>query len=190
MNQEKEILKACIKGDEKAQLQLFRTYGTLALRVAWRYVKNEDDAREVMQESMIKVFENLHRFKGESALSSWITRIVINQAINFLRAKGKGFMQVSITEKLEMDVEDVLVEEPEKVMDAQTAMSLIRQMPEVYQVIFNLYAIDGLSHSQIAQAMNITEANSRQILMRGRKMLKQMIEKKVENVKYEPQAKH
>jgi RNA polymerase sigma factor (sigma-70 family) len=172
-------LKECRQGNEKAQLGFFRQFGDLALRTAWRYVKNEDDAREVMQLSMIKVFQNLHQFRGESGLETWVCRIVINQSLNYLRDQKRYALHVELSQGSGEDTEDILIDTETAPRDIYEALAVLNELPDVYRIIFNLFAIDGLTHQQIAETLGITQANSRQLLMRGRKMLKKELEKKI-----------
>ncbi|MBS3914068.1 MAG: sigma-70 family RNA polymerase sigma factor [Bacteroidetes bacterium] len=190
LNQIEQIIEACRKGDEKAQLHIFREYGNMALRLAWRYVSNEDDAREVMQLSMIKVFEHIKDFKGQSELKTWISRIVINQSLNFLRNQKKFAFHVSLSPAIAEETEDIYVDDEIKPSDILEAFKLLQSLPELHRLVFNLFVMDGMSHQEIGKMLGMTEANSRQVLMRARKMLHRELSNKTMITKDEQQKKY
>jgi len=162
----------------------------MALRLAWRYVSNEDDAREVMQLSMIKVFEHIKDFKGQSELKTWISRIVINQSLNFLRNQKKFAFHVSLSPAIAEETEDIYVDDEIKPSDILEAFKLLQSLPELHRLVFNLFVMDGMSHQEIGKMLGMTEANSRQVLMRARKMLHRELSNKTMITKDEQQKKY
>lgn len=176
---EQEMIAGCRNGEEKYQLLLFRTYADLSLKTAYRYTGSYDDAREIMQVAMIRVFEKLHTFKNQSRLKSWIVRIVINESLDFLRKKRKASWMMNIQYAADVSSDDEWLEPSQFPVNGEEALKALADLPEMYRLIFCMYAIDGLSHAEIGRNLNISEANSRQLLSRARKQLKNgLLEKK------------
>lgn len=164
-----DIIAGCLANKEKYQVALYKEHGQMALRVAYRYVNNEDDARDVLQAALIKVFKYLHTFNKQSKLSSWITRIVINESITFLKKKKESYL--SLDANLSEELEDIPYQDEDFQLQYAEAINLLNQLPAINRTVFNMYVVDDLSHFQIAEQLGITEANSRQILMRARRQL-------------------
>lgn len=142
------------------------------LGVCMRYCNSEDDAKDVMQEGFVKVFNTLSKFQGNSSVSTWITRIMMNTAIDHFRKNKK----MRFTESFdrfsdgESDVADEVEVENEP-LSADVIMQLVQRLPTGYRVVFNMYAIDELSHKEIAAQLGISEGTSKSQLARARKQL-------------------
>lgn len=182
MNEEKHILSQCLKKDPKAEFALYNLYKVQMMGVCRRYAYNQSQAVDIFQEGFIQVFESLPGFKGESTLKTWMSRIFIYTAINYLK-KEKRY-----TDRVKLDVifnddslpEEEEIEEVEQPLekDPETVLACMAELPENYRLILNQYAIDGLSHAQISENMGISESHSRVILARARKMLVSILNKK------------
>lgn len=169
---DEELIAACLKEDRAAQNQLFNRFAPMMLGVCHRYVQSRMEAEDVMQDGFVKVFNNLRHFRKEASLKTWITRIMVNTAITYLRSAKKF--------RLESDVADVqdheLVTFQLHRMDTEKLMDCIRQLPDGYRVILNLFAIEGYSHKEIADQLGIAESTSRSQFTRARQLLEKNIQ--------------
>jgi RNA polymerase sigma factor (sigma-70 family) len=174
MLKEDDIIDGCINGNRKYQRILYDQYAKKMLAVCLRYVKSRMEAEDVLQESFIKVFSNIGNFRRESKMETWIRRIVINTALNHQRSKLYLYPMVDVEtihhihDEREMTLSAFHVEELTK---------MIQSLPTGCQMIFNLYAIEGYQHNEIAEALNINEGTSKSQYARARQMLKEMIAK-------------
>lgn len=141
-----------------------------------RYAGNREDAEEIFHDSLVKVFKNIVHFKGESGLKTWICRIGINSALDFLRKKKKTLFLGHISDQM-AEIQDTDI--PQEVsLEAETAMKLLKSMPVHQQVIINLFVIEEMSHKEIATELGISEEASRVQLSRAKKALAQIINSK------------
>ncbi len=166
-NQEKSLIKKAISNNREAQKQLFEQYSPKMLGVCRQYVKDLHHAEDLLLQGFLKVFTNLHKFKHEGSFEGWIRRIMVNTCISYLRKKNRidlsnedYVFNDSATESLE----NTTVEDIQKLID---------QLPEGYKMVFNLFAIEGYKHSEIAQQLNISESTSKSQLFKARKMLQE-----------------
>ncbi len=162
------LIKECLKNNAIAQKQLYELFDGQMLALCYRYTKNMEDAKEVLQIGFIKVFKNLHQYKYEGELGAWIRRVMVNTAINYLKRKPAYQEELSFTDSPLHPVTD---ETPEIKINTKDLVNLIRQLPTGYQTIFNLYAVEGYSHTEIASLMGISEGTSRSQYARARSLL-------------------
>ena len=173
---EKDLIKACLKGDARAQRLLYERFGPQLMGLCLRYAGNREDAEEIFHDTFIKVFGNLKKFKNESSLKTWISRIGINTALDYLRKKKKAIFIAHISDHhAEITDSDI---EREISLEAETAMHLMRTMPLNQQIIINLFVIEEMSHKEIASQLQISEEASRVQLSRAKKALIQLIQSK------------
>ncbi|APZ47589.1 RNA polymerase subunit sigma-70 [Polaribacter reichenbachii] len=166
-NQEKSLIKKAINNNREAQQQLFEQHSPKMLGVCRQYVKDLHHAEDLMLQGFLKVFTNLHRFKHEGSFEGWIRRIMVNTCISYLRKKNRidlsdedYVFNDAATESLEnTSVEDI--------------QKLIDQLPEGYKMVFNLFAIEGYKHSEIAVQLGISVSTSKSQLFKARKLLQQ-----------------
>ncbi|QXP67949.1 RNA polymerase sigma factor [Polaribacter sp. AHE13PA] len=166
-NKEKSLIKKAIDNNREAQQQLFEQYSPKMLGVCRQYVKDMHHAEDLLLQGFFKVFTNLHKFKHEGSFEGWIRRIMVNTCISYLRKKNlidlsdeDYIFNDAATESLEnTSVEDI--------------QKLIDQLPEGYKMVFNLYAIEGYKHSEIAEKLNVSESTSKSQLFKARKLLQQ-----------------
>lgn len=167
MDQNK-LVNDCLKGEAAAQRELYAHFANLMLGVCYRYTKSLQDAEDVLQEGFIKVFKNLHQFKGTGELGAWIRRIIVNTAISYLKNQGRYQYDLSFADNSLHPVSD---ENPEFILNAKELADLIRQLPTGYQTIFNMYAVEGYSHVEIGGILGINEGTSRSQYARARALL-------------------
>lgn len=171
MDSEKALIEGCSKGDRKSQKQLFDLYSKKMKVVAMRYSKSVYEAEDILQEAFIKVFANLKTFRGESRLEFWIKRIVVNTALNQQRSKLYLFPMV--------DIHELNFSEDSKVslgdFHFKELLIMIQELPSGCQAIFNLFAIEGYSHKEIAEMLKISEGTSKSQYARARSLLRDKI---------------
>ena len=169
-----QILLSCIAGDSKAQKIIYERFAENMFRHCYRYVKNEQDAEDVLVNGFLKVYDNLSKFeyRGERSLQAWVKRIMINESLMFLRKNRKiNFVDSEVL---------VNVGERETVnaqMAAEEIYALVLKLPTGYRTVFNLYVIEGFSHKEIANQLGITENTSKSQLSKGKAMLRRVLEK-------------
>jgi RNA polymerase sigma factor (sigma-70 family) len=167
---EKSLIEGCLKGHESYHFELYKRYAGKMMVVCKRYAGNKQEAEDFLQEAFIRIFDKLHTFSHNGSLEGWIRRVVTHTALNKLR-----------TRKLYSDIDD---DAPFADTDAPDALNnlgekdllnLIQQLPTGYRMVFNMYAIDGYDHGEIATALGITEGTSRSQLAKARMSLKEAI---------------
>lgn len=166
-NLEKDLVQRCLKGDMRAQYDLYNRYVTAMYNVAIRIVVHQAEAEDVLQDSFTKVFQQLHTFRSEATIGAWIKRIVVTTALTHLRNK-KRLQLVEIQAFPELEEEN-----EETPWDAKTLHEAIKKLPEGSRVVFTLFAIEEMSHKDIAKALGISESTSKTQYMRAKQLLKQ-----------------
>lgn len=169
---EKEIIEGCLGQKRECQQELFKRYAGKMLVVCMRYARHQMEAEDVLQDAFIKIFDHLHQFQNKGSFEGWIRRVVVNTAL-------KTFDRKSFThEQYGMDLrEDFSAAEPTvfSQLQEEELLGLIARLPEGYRIVFNLYAIEGYSHAEIADMLGVQESTSRSQLVKARKMLQTMV---------------
>jgi RNA polymerase sigma-70 factor (ECF subfamily) len=173
MDQQK-LVKDCLKGKLQAQRELYELFSKEMLGVCYRYTRSIRDAEDVLQEGFVKVFHHLAQYRNEGDLGAWIRRIMVNTALNYLKRNRKYQQEMFFTEEY---LHPVTEENPIVKLQAKEIADLIRQLPQGYQVIFNLHAIEGYSHVEIGEMLGISDGTSRSQYARARNLLITWIEK-------------
>lgn len=168
MEQDLQLIDACLKNDRASQKQLYHQYAEVMLGVCYRYTKSVVDAEDVLQEGFIRVFKNLHQYKFQGELGAWIRRIMVTTALNFLKRNARYQSDLAF-DKIEMH--PVTDENPEILLNTKELASLIQQLPTGYQTIFNLHAVEGYSHVEIGSLLGITDSTSRSQYARARALM-------------------
>ncbi|WP_227006349.1 RNA polymerase sigma factor [Rufibacter latericius] len=168
---EADLIKRAVAGKRDAQQQLYQQYAGKMLVVSKRYARTDFEAEDILQDSFVKVFLYLKNFKSECPLEFWIKRIVINTALKHQRTNR----HLMVTDQ-EEEWEDVSEHDS---IDSQFAyeelLELVRALPPRYQAVFNLYAIEGFSHKEIGEMLDITESTSKSQYSRARASLRQAL---------------
>ncbi|WKK82180.2 RNA polymerase sigma factor [Marivirga arenosa] len=167
-----ELIKGCQKGNRKSQYELYQQFSSGMMAVAMRYSKSTLEAEDILQEGFIKVFENIKKFRGDSSIGYWIKRIIINTALNHQRSKLYLYPMVDV-EEIREGVDSLSVDN----LAVEDLMELVQNLPTGCQVIFNLYAIEGYQHKEIAKMLDISIGTSKSQYARARKILIEQIEK-------------
>jgi RNA polymerase sigma-70 factor (ECF subfamily) len=172
-NSEKKILAGCIKGRQSAQRELFEKYSRLLLGVCNRYAQSIEEAEDIMQDGFVKIFLNIKEFKGDGSLVAWMRRIMINTAITHYHKMRKHRYHDDLDEVSESRFEERTWEESE--FTREELFNVIRSMPDGYRMVFNLYALEGYKHREIAEILEIDENTSKSQYSRARKWLQERL---------------
>jgi len=173
MDIHKEILAGCIKGKSSAQKQLFDAHSRMLLGVCNRYATSIEEAEDIMQEGFVKIFRNIKEFKGEGSLVAWMRRIMINTAITHYHKMRKHRYHDDLDEVKETKFEDQRWEESD--FTQEELYNVIQRMPGGYRMVFNLYAVEGYKHREIAEILEIDENTSKSQYSRARKWLQERL---------------
>jgi len=166
------LLKECRSGSITAQKYLYHQYVTQMFLLCRRYVKSDVVAEECMLNGFFKFFKSLNNFdyQNDAATNEWLKKIMINECLQELRSKN-SFLLVS-----EDEAEEVLIEEDAlNRLSAEEIFKLITRLPVGYRTVFNLYAIEGMSHKEIAATLRINEGTSKSQLSKARQLLQQLL---------------
>lgn len=170
---ESDLIKGCLKGNPQMQEELYRRFSPKMYAVCLRYAQDSDDARDLLQEGFIKVYRNLDRYRGEGSFEGWIRRIFVNTAIEYYRKKSLEYSRVSEKEETTIADADISVLDELAVKDI---IGLIQELAPGYRAVFNLYVIEGFSHKEIADMLNISEGTSKSQLARAKSILQKKVE--------------
>ncbi len=166
---EVEIIEYCKRGDSKGFKQLVDTYSSKLYGICLRYMNNEFEAKDVLQESFIKIFNSITHYECTGSFEGWMSKIAVNSSLMALRKNKYHFSpleplnDVKSTSSLSIDIENI--------MDESDILDMLMKLPHHYRVIFNLAVIEGYKHSEIAKILEIAESTSRTKLARARKKM-------------------
>jgi len=172
LNQEEaNFLQACINSERWAQKKLYEDNYGLMMSLAMRYANSSEDALDILHESFVKVFKNIHKYQLGTSVSAWIRRILINTAIDFYRKDVKRKTEdLEEAYYLSSDIPDAISE-----MSSEEILKALQQLPNSYRSVFNLYVIEGYSHREISQMLDINESTCRSNLVKARTKLKNIL---------------
>lgn len=173
MNHSK-LVRDSLRQKPEAQKQLYELFAAPMLGVCFRYTKSLSDAEDILQEGFIKVFRHLHQYKSDGELGAWIRKIMINTALNYLKRNRKYQYDLLFEEQ---NLHVVASDDPEVRLQGKELAELIRQLPTGFQTIFNLHAVEGYTHVEIAAMLGITDSTSRSQYARARALLIEWIKK-------------
>ena len=158
MSDIKDMIKGCLDGNRRDQELLYRRHSSKLFGVCLQYSGNDEEARDILQEGFIKIFENLHHYKHEGSFEGWMRRIVVNTALEQFRNRHNLYR-----------VDDYAG------LEAIDLLYIIRELPPKYRMVFNLYAIEGYSHKEIGTMIGISEGTSKSNLSRARVILQRRV---------------
>lgn len=169
---EAELVAGCMKNNALAQQRMYEWLSPRMFAVCYRYVGDKEAARDVLHDGFITLFSKIGSYKGEGSFEGWARRIFITAALMYLRKKDV----LRNTEQIEDFGKEIVYDQGviDKI-DAQVLMKIIAQMPSGFRTVFNMYAIEGYTHQEIAQELNITEGGSRSQLSRAKLWLKEKL---------------
>lgn len=170
---EVEMIKGCIDGNRICQRELYDRFASKMLGVCMRYAKDRAEAEDMLQEGFIKVFKNIANFRDEGSFEGWIRKIMIFTAINLFNQRKRKFKESLDNELYDIAIDDQVIEK----IAAKEIVALVQQMPEGYRTIFNLYAVEGYTHREIGEMMNIAEGTSKSQYSRAKQYMQQALTK-------------
>jgi RNA polymerase sigma factor (sigma-70 family) len=169
---ESDLIKGCIEGDRRMQEELYRRFAPRMYAVCLRYANNTDDAQDLLQEGFIKVYRNLHRFRGEGSFEGWIRRVFVNTSIEHFRKKSTRMSMV--TDKEDQAIEDADITALDNLAE-KDIIKIIQELSPGYRAVFNLYVVEGYSHKEIGDMLGISEGTSKSQLARAKSVLQKKI---------------
>ena len=170
-----DLIEQCKANNRKAQVQLYEKYCDGMFCVVMRFLRNSDDAEDVLQEAFIKAFLKIDQYKGEVTFGAWLKRIVVNKCIDFLKAKRNEHVPLEENVIQVVDDDDWQIQSDITVEEVRTE---INELSDKYRYVLMLYLIEGYDHSEISQILDIPETTCRTHLSRGKCMLKENLLKK------------
>lgn len=172
---EQAIIAGCLQNDVAAQRELYNRYSPKMLSVCYRFAQSREDGEDMLQEGFIKVFTQMHTFQNKGAFEGWIRRIIVHTCINFLKKYKKFNESVDLAYADYIQVKEETVP---SIMQARQIIECIRLLPLGYRTVLNLYALEGYSHKEIGQMLDIEESTSRSQYTRAKSMLENILIRK------------
>lgn len=165
---EEDIIEGCLKKKRKAQKQLYKKYYSKMLGVCLRYCKNSSEAEDMVLDGFFNIFSKIHQYNRSGPFEAWMRRVVVNTAIDHYRKNAKFNRHESLDNlgyetNAKIDIQDNLT--------AEKIMEVLQHLPEGYRIVFNLYAIEGYPHKEIAEKLNVSVNTSKTQLLKARKCL-------------------
>ena len=168
---EKELIKACLKGDRQAQVVIYNCYSAKMLALCMRYARHKLEAEDIFHDAFIKVFTHLGDFGFQGSLEGWIRKIMVNTAVKYNLKKSISHENIGV----ENIQEESVIPEVFSILSEDELIKVISTLPDGYRMVFNLYAIEGYSHKEISEMLGIEESTSRSQLVKARRMLQDKV---------------
>lgn len=168
------IISGCLNNNPLAQRELYNRFSPKMLAVCYRFAPSREDAEDMLQEGFIKVFSQIQSFQNKGAFEGWVRRIMVHTCINVLK-RNKKFNDAL---DLEHAMETPVAENIPSILQAKQVVECIRLLPTGYKTVLNLYALEGYSHREIGEMLEITESTSRSQYTRAKAMLEQLLVRK------------
>jgi RNA polymerase sigma-70 factor (ECF subfamily) len=168
MLSELELIKGCAKGDRALQKALYDHYCRKMMAISLRYARSTQEAEDILQEGFIKIFKSINNFRAEAKLETWMTRIMINTALNSHRQKLYMLPMVDVTNLQIAEEEGINLSD----FNLSELISIVQSLPDGCRVVFNLFAIEGYGHKEIAEMLSISEGTSKSQYNRAKSLLR------------------
>ena len=181
MYDERQLAERCAKGDRLACRELYDTFAGRLLALGARYTGSRESAEDVVQDALVKVFSSFQsfRYKGSGSLYAWMSRIVINRSLDWLRErKRSGTVNL---DDAHADRTASVTESDVDTVPAEVLARMVEELPDGYRTVFNLYAMDGYSHKEIGKLLGIKEKSSSSQYFRARALLAEKIKEYIRN---------
>ncbi len=173
-----QLIEGCVNNNREAQYKLYNLMSGKMFAVCLRYAKNREAAEDILQDGFVKVFTNIEKFRGDGSFEGWVRRIIVNTAVEYYRKSAKMYPVVNVD-----DVnKDLPWQDTGDNLELEDVMNMINNLSTGYRTIFNLYVVEGYSHKEIADMLQINEGTSKSQLARARYLLMEMV-KNSEKVK-------
>lgn len=171
---ESELIAALQQGNAKAQQHLYEKYAGKMMALCLRYINDTMAAEDVMIEGFMKIFQKINQYRYEGSFEGWLKKLMTNEALMYLRTQR--YQEIATDQVLSSEIS--IESDIDESLTAEVLLDIIQQLPTGYRTVFNLYAIEGYSHAEIAEMLHITESTSKSQLHRARAMLQQIIQVK------------
>lgn len=172
------LIEKCKSNNKRAQIELYRAYNQAMYNTAIRLLRNTDNADDVIQESFLSAFKNIHQFKGEVTFGAWLKKIVIHKCLNLLKKKELDVITLDESQIYNLDKEDIENWEFDSSIVLEDVKKSIDKLPDKYRFVLMLYLIEGFDHEEISEILRISVVASRTQLMRGKIKLRQLLKRK------------
>ena len=174
-NLHQKVIDLCMLGDRQAQYQLYKLYS----KAMYNVTQNEQEAEDVLQESFLSAFKNIHSYKGTAAFGSWLKRITLNNAINLVKKRRLDFE--SVEDYGDYDDRFEHEEKDDRDFNVSQVKKAIELLPDGYRLVLTLYLIEGYDHKEIAEILNITESTSKSQFNRSKKKLREILKEEFQH---------
>ncbi len=165
-----ELIQQCKAGDGRAQRKVYELTASKMMGVCLRYSRDEEEAKDLMQDGYIKVFRQMATFRGEGSLEGWIKKVIINTALENLRKKKLSFESF---DNQPVEINETAIKDSG--LEAKDLLKIIRSLPDGYRTVFNLFAIEGYTHQEIAEQLGISTGTSKSQFARARQLLQKLL---------------
>lgn len=166
------LIQDCIKGDRKAQEQLYRKYASILYGVCLKYSRNKTEAEDNLHDSFITIFNKIEQYTKKGSFEGWIKRITVNTVLQ--KYRKEEYLNV-VSENYEEEIPEV--DTNYEGISLSSLLSYIQELPNKYRTTFNLYVLDGYSHKEISELLGTSTGTSKSNLARARMILREKIEK-------------
>jgi len=175
MRDDSKILQGCIKNNSKAQKQLYQKYASVLLGICLRYSSSLDEAEDILQDVFIKIFLNIRKYSGKGSFEGWLKRIAVNTAITHYHKNLKHRYHKDINDIMETNISTKKTKEAD--FTQKELLSIINLLPRGYKMVFNMFAIEGYKHKEIAEKLEISINTSKSQYLRARKFIQEKLKK-------------
>lgn len=168
------LLKECQRGVRKSQEKLYRQYYSYGLTVCLHYSKNREEAEEILNDGFVKVFKRLHQYSGNHSFKPWLRKILVHSAIDYFRKyhrHEKGSKIIPLYQQTSVQNEAI------GKLSMDDALLLLQKLPPAYRIVFNLFVLEGYSHAEIAEQLNIKVGTSKSNLAKAKKKMASIVKK-------------
>lgn len=179
-HQEYDLIQACVRQEKWAQQKLYEDHYSQLMGICLRYAPDKDEAMDILHEGYIKVFRNIRKYQPGTSLKAWLKRIMVNTAIDHYR---------KVVKRRTEDIDEVRGMEgytPQIIdkLSSDEILALVQTLSPSYRVVFNMYIVEGYSHKEIAEKLDITESTSRSNLVKARNKMKELLSTQLDKGKY------
>ena len=173
--EERQLIEGCIRGESRAQKMLYELYASAMMSVCQRYVCNREIARDLLHDGFVKLFANIHTYSGAGSFNGWMKKVFVTTALEHLRRKDvlQCSVDIEMPEFQNMESDISFFEH----LAADDSFACVTKLPDGYRTIFNMHAIEGFTHVEIAKELKISENTVRMHYAKARKMLQKMVKR-------------
>lgn len=171
---EQLLIDGCVRGESWARKELYECYAPAMMSVCMRYVNDRETARDLLQDGFVKIFTKIHTYSGTGVFGGWIRRIFVTTALEYLRSSDHQRLSVGL-DSCDDSLEDINYSVLDR-LSADELLACVARLPSGYRTVFNLYAIEGYSHAEIAEMLHVQEATSRSQFIRARNALRKSVQ--------------